>query len=41
LDFNEIWPAISLLHLTVRKNIFPIKEDQRLEFHSKWEIGLI
>jgi hypothetical protein len=41
LDFNEIWPESSLLHLIARKNPFPAKEDQKVEFHSKWEIGLI
>jgi hypothetical protein len=41
LNFNEIWPASSLLHLIARKNHFPAKEDQKVEFHSKREIGLI
>jgi hypothetical protein len=41
LDFNKIWPASSLLHLIARKNPFLVKEDQKVEFHSKWEIGLI
>jgi hypothetical protein len=41
LDFNEIWAASSLLHLIARKNYFPAKEDQKFEFHSKREIGLI
>jgi hypothetical protein len=37
-DFNEIWPPSSLLHVIARKNQFPSKEDQTVEFHSKWEI---
>jgi hypothetical protein len=37
LDLNEIWPS-SLLLLIARKNYFPSKEDQKVEFHSKWEI---
>jgi hypothetical protein len=36
-DFNEIWPASSLLHLIARKNQFPSKEDQKVEVHSKWK----
>jgi hypothetical protein len=30
-----------LLHLNVQKNQFPSKEDQKVEFHSKWEIRFI
>jgi hypothetical protein len=41
LDFNNIWPESSLLHLITRKNQFPAKENQKLEFQSKREIGLI
>jgi hypothetical protein len=41
LDFNEIWPASSLLHLIARKNQFPAKEDQEFEFQPKRENGLI
>jgi hypothetical protein len=42
LDFKEIWPASSWLHLIERKkNHFPSKEDQKVEFHSKKEIRLI
>jgi hypothetical protein len=41
LDFNEIWPASSLLHLIARKNPFLSKEDQKFEFHSKRKFGLI
>jgi hypothetical protein len=41
LNFNEILPASSLLHLIVLKNQFASKEDQKIEFHSKWEIRLI
>jgi hypothetical protein len=38
LDFNEIWPESSSLHISARKNKFPSKEYQKVEFHSKWEI---
>jgi hypothetical protein len=38
LDFDEIWPASSLIYLIARKNKFPSKEEQKVEFHSKWEI---
>jgi hypothetical protein len=41
LDFNEIWPASSLLHLFARKNQFSAKDDQKFEIQSKREIGLI
>jgi hypothetical protein len=41
LDFHEIWPASSCLHLIGRKNPFLSKEDQKFEFHSKWEFRLI
>jgi hypothetical protein len=41
LDFDEIWPASSLLHLIARKNKIPLKEDQKVEFHSKLEIWLM
>jgi hypothetical protein len=34
-DFNEVWPASSLLHLIAKKNHFLVKEDQKVEFHSK------
>jgi hypothetical protein len=40
-DFSEIWPASSWLHLIARKNEFLVKGDQKFEFHSKREIGLI
>jgi hypothetical protein len=30
LDFNEIWPASSLLHLIARKNSFLAKDDQKV-----------
>jgi hypothetical protein len=33
LDFDEIWPTSSWLHLIARKNSFPSKEDQKFEFH--------
>jgi hypothetical protein len=35
LDFSEIWPESSLLHLVTRKNPFLAKEDQKVEFLSK------
>jgi hypothetical protein len=38
LDFNEIWSASSLLDLVARKNPILAKEDQKVEFRSKWEI---
>jgi hypothetical protein len=41
LDFDEIWPASSWLHLIARKNQFPSKEDQNFEFHSKKKFILI
>jgi hypothetical protein len=41
LDFDEIWPASSWLHLIARKNPFPSKEDQNFEFHLKREFELI
>jgi hypothetical protein len=40
-DFKEIWPPSSLIHLIARKNQFPSKEDQKMEFHSKRKFGLI
>jgi hypothetical protein len=40
-NFDEIWPASSLLHLISRKNQSLSKEDQKFEFHSKREFGLI
>jgi hypothetical protein len=41
LDFDEIWPARSLLHIITRKNQFLSKGDQKFDFHSKREFGLI
>jgi hypothetical protein len=41
LDFDEIWPESSWLHLITIKNQFPSKDDQEFEFHSKREIWLI
>jgi hypothetical protein len=41
LNFDEIWPAISLIHLITRKNKFLSEADQKFEFHSKREFGLI
>jgi hypothetical protein len=38
LDFNEIWPASSLI---ARKNQFLAQEDQKFEFQPKRENGLI
>jgi hypothetical protein len=40
LDFDEIWPASSWLHLLARKIQFPSKESQKFEFLSKREFGL-
>jgi hypothetical protein len=41
LDFEEIWPESSLIHLIARKNPFLSKEDQKFVFRSKREFGLI
>jgi hypothetical protein len=41
LDFNEICPASSLLHLIASKNQFLTKEDHKFEFQPKRENGLI
>jgi hypothetical protein len=41
LDFSEICPASSLLHVIARKNGFPVKGDQKFEFQPKRENGLI
>jgi hypothetical protein len=41
LDFDEIWPASSWLHLIARKNEFPSKDGQNFEFHSKRKFELI
>jgi hypothetical protein len=41
LDFDEISPASSWLHLIAKKNQFPSNEDQKFEFHSKRKFGLI
>jgi hypothetical protein len=38
LDFNEIWPASSLLHLFARKNQFSAKEDKNLKFNQKGKL---
>jgi hypothetical protein len=35
LDFDEIWLAISWLHLNTRKNQFSSKEDHNFEFYSE------
>jgi hypothetical protein len=40
-DFDEIWLASSLYTLLLGKIDLHQKEDQRVEFHSKWEIWLI
>jgi hypothetical protein len=40
LEFSEIWLTISLLHLIVRKNKFPVKGDQKFEFPLKMIFGL-
>jgi hypothetical protein len=41
LDFDEIWPASSWLHLIAWKNQFTSKEDHNFEFQSKRLFGLI
>jgi hypothetical protein len=41
LEFDEIWLAISLLHLIARKNKFLGKEDKKFEFPLTMEFGLI
>jgi hypothetical protein len=41
LDFNEIWLASSWLYLIARKNKFLAKENQKFEFQSRKEFGLI
>jgi hypothetical protein len=41
LEFDEIWLASSLLHLTTTKNKFAAKEYQKFEFLLKMEFGLI
>jgi hypothetical protein len=41
LDFDEIGPASSFLHLIARENPFLSKEDEKFEFHSKREFRLI
>jgi hypothetical protein len=41
LDFDEISPASSWLHLIPRKNLFLTKENQKVEFDSKREFRLI
>jgi hypothetical protein len=38
LKFRQQAPCYTLLQ---EKNPFLTKEDQKVEFHSKWEIGLI
>jgi hypothetical protein len=32
MEFGEIWPTSSSLHLVVRKNKFLVKADQNLNF---------
>jgi hypothetical protein len=41
LEFDEIWPGVSLFHLVARKNKFPTKVDQKLEFLLKVGFELI
>jgi hypothetical protein len=41
LDFDEIWPASSWLHLIARKNQFSSNEDQKFESHLKRKFKLI
>jgi hypothetical protein len=40
-EFDEIWLAWSLVHLIYRKNEFPSKGDQKVEFPMREEFGLI
>jgi hypothetical protein len=41
LDFSEIWPTSSWIHLIPRKNEFLAKGNKNFEFQLKREIGLI
>jgi hypothetical protein len=41
LEFDEIWPMGSSLHLVARKNKFPAKADKKFEFPLMVEFGLI
>jgi hypothetical protein len=41
LEFDEIWPTNSLLHLVPRKNKFQANMGQEFEFPLKVEFGLI
>jgi hypothetical protein len=41
LEFDEIWPTGSFLHLVARKNKFPTKVEQKLKFALKVGFGLI
>jgi hypothetical protein len=40
LEFDEIWPTDSSLHLVARKNKFPANADQKFEFPLKVEIWI-
>jgi hypothetical protein len=41
LEFDEIWPISSLLHLVSSKNKFLASVDKKFEFPLKVEFGLI
>jgi hypothetical protein len=41
LEFDEIWPTNSLLHLVSGKDKFQAKMGQGFEFRLKVEFGLI
>jgi hypothetical protein len=41
LEFNEIWPTNSLLHVVPRRNKFQANMGQEFEFSLKVEFGLI
>jgi hypothetical protein len=41
LEFDEIWPGVSLFHLVARKNKFLAKMDQKFEFLLKVGFELI
>jgi hypothetical protein len=41
MEFGEIWPTSSSLHLVARKSKFSAKAGQKFEFPLKVESGLI
>jgi hypothetical protein len=40
-ELDEIRPANSMLHLMAKKNEFPSKGDQKLEFYLKMKFRMI